>query len=308
MVWPRVWRPVYHLRAMPHKTNQSLLSRRQFAGLAAASVSVLSAQSKKQYPIGLQQTAVGRNIQQDLNGTLRAIAKMGYDLIEFSAGTFMNWTPEQARQVRALLDELNLKCRSTHNEIVSFSGDGLSKSIELNQIIGSDTLVSVRGPGPTPGGAARGGTPAAPPTLDAWKRFSEQLSQAADRIRSAKMTLGFHNHAIEFQPVEGTRPIDILAANKDITSFHLNIGLCLQGGGDPIAFINQVPGRIQSMLIQDYKGQARWKEIFSAAEGKGGIQFYLIQRTDGLFLVERQGDDLLDYAQKDLAYFRQLHG
>src|SRR6266853_6445946 len=127
------------------------LSRRQFAILAAASAG-LRAQTRSRFPVGLQQTAVGRNIQQDLMGTLRAISKMGYEVIEFSAGTFMNWTPDQARQVRALLDELNLKCRSTHNEIVSFSGDGLSKSIELNQIIGSDTLVSVRGPGPTPGG------------------------------------------------------------------------------------------------------------------------------------------------------------
>jgi sugar phosphate isomerase/epimerase len=285
---------------MSDKTKPSLLSRRQFGLLATASAAGLNAQAKKLFPIGLQQFAVGRNIQQDLNGTLRAIAKMEYDIIEFSAGIFMNWTPDQARQVRALLDELNLKCRSTHNEIVSFSGDGLSKSIELNQIIGSDTLVSVRGPEPARSGA--------PPTLDAWERFSEQLSRAADRIRSAKMTLGFHNHGIEFLPVDDMRPIDILAANKDITSFHLNIGLCLQAGGDPIAFINQCPGRIQSVLVQDYQGQARWKEIFRAAEGKGGLQFYLIQRTDGLFLVEREGTDLLDFAQKDLQYFRQLHG
>jgi len=100
--------------------------------------------------------------------------------------------------------------------------------------------------------------------------------------------------------------MDTLAANKDITSFHLNIGLCLQGGGDPVGFINQCPGRIQSLLIQDYKGQARWKEIFASAETKGGLQFYLIQRTDGLFLVQREGDDLLDFARKDLEYFREL--
>ena len=101
---------------------------------------------------------------------------------------------------------------------------------------------------------------------------------------------------------------DNLAANKDITSFHLNIGLCLQGGGDPLAFINQCPGRIQALLIQDYKGQARWNDILPAAEGTGGLQFYLIQRTDGLFLVERQGDDLLGFAEKDLEYFRKLRG
>jgi sugar phosphate isomerase/epimerase len=212
---------------------------------------------------------------------------MGYEIIEFSANTFMTWTPAKAKEVRSLLDELHLRCRSTHNEIVSFSGDGLSKAIELNRLLGSDTLVSVRGPAP-------------PPALDAWKRFSEQLSQAADRLRAAKMTIGFHNHDVEFKPVEGIRPIDILAANKDIASFHLNIGLCLKGGGDPVSFINGCPGRIQTLLVQDYKNQARWKEIFTAAEGVGGLQFYLIQRTDGLFLVERQGDDLMDFARQDL--------
>jgi sugar phosphate isomerase/epimerase len=235
-------------------------------------------------------------MQQDLPGTLRAVAKMGYQIIEFSAGTFMKWSPSDAKQVRVLLDELNLRCRSTHNEIVSFSGDGLSQAIELNLMIGSDTLVSVRGPG----------TPASPPTLDAWKHFSDQLSHAADRIRAAHMTLGFHNHDIEFKLNEGIRPIDILAANKDITSFHLNLGLCLKGGGDPIAFLKQCPGRIQSILCQDFEGKARWKETFATAENGNGLQFYLIQRTDGLSLAPREGNDLLDFARKDLEYFRQL--
>lgn len=276
--------------------NRYLSSRREFAVLAAASVTSALAQTGKKIPIGLQQTAVGKNIQRDLAGTLRAIAGMGYDLIEFSANTFMKWTPAEARQVRVLLDELKLACRSTHNEIASFSGDGLKQAIELNQIVGSNTLVSVRGPG----------TSAAPATADAWKRFSEQLSQAADAIRRAKMTLGFHNHEVEFTVVEGIRPIDVLAANKDITSFHLNVGLCLKAGGDPVAFIKQCPGRIQTLLCQDFQGKARWKELFAAAEGVGGLQFYLVQRTDGLFLVPRDGDDLLEFARKDLEYFRNL--
>jgi sugar phosphate isomerase/epimerase len=266
--------------------------------LSVASSVCLDAQRGKRIPVGLQQSALNGPLKQDFNGTIRAIAGMGYDIIEFSANTFMTWAPAKAKEVRSLLDDVHLRCRSTHNEIVSFSGDGLSKAIELNQILGSDTLVSVRGPG----------TPAMRPTLDDWKRFSGQLSAAADRIRAAGMTLGFHNHEIEFKPIEATRPIDILAANKDITSFHLNIALCLRGGGDPVAFMRNCPGRIQTLLIQDYMGKANWKEILPAAESTGSLQFYLIQRNDGLYLVERQGDDLLDFVKKDLEYFRQLHG
>lgn len=104
------------------------------------------------------------------------------------------------------------------------------------------------------------------------------------------MSLRFHNHSIEFEPVDDTRPIDILAANRDITSFHLNIGLRLQGGGDPIAFINPCPGHIQSLLVQDYKGQTPWKKTFIAAE------------------VQHEGSNLLDFAQNDLQYFQQFHG
>jgi sugar phosphate isomerase/epimerase len=271
--------------------DRPLPTRRQFAALAAVSLTAARAQAKTP-PIGLQQTAVSRNIQEDLSGTLRAIAGMGYDIVEFSAGTWAKWSPAEAKNVRSQLDALKLRCRSTHNEIASFTGDGLAKALEINRIVGSDTIVSVRGPGVQ--------------TLDAWKKFNGQLSAAADRIRSAGMTLGFHNHDVEFKFVEGTRPIDLLAANKDIASFHLNLGLCLKGGGDPIAFIRQCPGRIQSVLCQDFEGKARWKETFAAAEGVGGLQFYLIQRTDGLSLVPREGTDLLDFARKDLEYFRQL--
>ncbi|MDQ1470704.1 MAG: hypothetical protein QOJ99_2184, partial [Bryobacterales bacterium] len=126
--------------------NRQSLSRRQFAILSAASLMRATAQDTKQVPVGLQQTAVNRNIQEDLPATLRAIAKAGYNIIEFSAVTFMKWSSPEAKQVKSQLDDLNLRCRSTHNEIVSFSGDGLSKAIELNQLIGSNTLVSVRGP------------------------------------------------------------------------------------------------------------------------------------------------------------------
>ncbi len=225
---------------------------------------------------------------------------MGYQQVEFSANPYLSWSPAEAKQVRSLLDGLNLTCRSTHNEIVSFSGDGLSKAIELNRIIGSTTLVAVRGPA---GSKEAGG-----PSLDDWKSFNDQLSQAVDRVRAAEMTIGFHNHGIEFQPVEGVFPADLVAANRAIQSFHVNIGLALQGGGDPAAFIKKCPGRVQTILAQDYMGQANWKQIFAAAEGVGGLDFYLIQRADGLGLVDRDQSDALENVRLDLEYFRKLYG
>jgi hypothetical protein len=59
------------------RTSEHLLSRRRFATLSALSLAPLRAQTRRHVPIGLQQTAVGKNIQEDLPGMLRAAARAG---------------------------------------------------------------------------------------------------------------------------------------------------------------------------------------------------------------------------------------
>ena len=75
----------------------------------------------------------------------------------------MNWEPARLKEIRATLDSLHLPCRSTRGEIISFTGEGLRKTIELNRILGADTLVSVRGPQPT--GEAGDRTPSPSPSM-----------------------------------------------------------------------------------------------------------------------------------------------
>jgi len=58
-----------------------MLSRRSFL---AASAAALQAQSKKHIPIGLLIYAVLDDWKKDFNGTLTAVAKMGYEGVEFT--------------------------------------------------------------------------------------------------------------------------------------------------------------------------------------------------------------------------------
>lgn len=148
---------------------------------------------------------------------------MGYEGVEFF-GPYFAWTEAFAKDVRRQLDDLHLPCFSTHNEAAAFTDDGLSHAIELNQILGSQNIVCVRGLASA--GKARPAS-AAPPNgfpgegLDGWKQIGDRLSKASDRLRALKMTCAFHNHSVEFKPIEGTRPIDILARNKELV-FHLD--------------------------------------------------------------------------------------
>src|ERR1041385_6135835 len=185
------------------------ISRRTFLTMSGAAamgaVISTSAEAKaKHLPVGLELYSVRDELAKDLMGTVRAVAKQGYEVVEFYSPYFQ-WTPDYAKDVRKLLDELNIKCLSTHNGRNAVEVDGLKKAIELNQIIGSKTIVV----------ASAGRVE----TQDDWKKVAETLSSASDALKPLKMRTGYHNHQLEFTEKDGYRPIQILAANtpKDVT-------------------------------------------------------------------------------------------
>src|ERR1700674_2229107 len=94
------------------------VSRRSMLALAATAT--LRAK-KRRIPVGLELYSVRDELKQDLMGTVRAVAKMGYEDVEFYA-PYAEWKAEYAKDVRKLLDDLNIRCLSTHNSSTSFAG------------------------------------------------------------------------------------------------------------------------------------------------------------------------------------------
>src|SRR5262252_4346545 len=121
-------------------TSFNSISRRSFLALAGAAPFVLAAHKVKSVPVGLELYSVRDELAKDLMGTVRAVAKQGYEVVEFYS-PYYQWTTDYAKDVRKLLDELNIKCLSTHNGRNALESEGLKKAIELNQIIGSKTIV-----------------------------------------------------------------------------------------------------------------------------------------------------------------------
>jgi hypothetical protein len=218
-------------------TNKYPLSRRTFLAAAAASPAVLWSQKRKHVPVGLLIYAVLADWKKDFDGTLKAVAQMGYEGLELTQ--YESWTPARGREVRTLLDSLKLKVFATHTEPEYFiPGDKMKAAIELNHILGTQTICCVRGLATTPTGIgyhAKASTEA-----DAWKELTGVLQSAAETLKRNKMTCSFHNHAVEFQTRDGVRPIDILARSKDLL-FHIDVNVCRQTGTDPVEFIKQYP-------------------------------------------------------------------
>ncbi len=267
------------------------------AASAAPLASMLSAKGNK-IPVGLELFSVRNELSKDIPGTVTAVAKMGYDCVEFFS-PYMSWTVDQAKEYRKLMDDLGIKCHSTHNGPNSFEGDGAKKAVELNTILGSKYIVMASA------GKVEG--------LDGWKGVAEKLTKGAELFRPAKIQPGYHNHQLEFKPIDGKRPIEVIAAGtpKDVM-LQLDLGTCVEVGSDPVAWINANPGRIRSLHLKEWspdsgykslfgEGKVPWKAVFEAAEKKGGVEFYLI---------EQEGSRLTPYesAAKCLESYKELRG
>jgi sugar phosphate isomerase/epimerase len=256
------------MRMLPH-------SRRAFlAGLAAAPL-VLKA-AFKDIPIGLELYSVRDMMKEDEIATVKAVAKLGYDYVEFY-GPYMMWTPDRAREMRKVLDDTGLKCHSTHNSHTSFDPENINKAIELNKIIGSSMIIMASA------GRVENG-------IDGWKGVAEKLAKGSEKMKAAGLAGGFHNHKTEFVPINGVRPMEVLAQNtpKDVI-LQLDVGTCVEAGYDPVQWIRQNPGRFRSIHCKEYSkekgfrvlfgdGDSPWKQIFEAAESVGGVEGYLIEQ------------------------------
>jgi sugar phosphate isomerase/epimerase len=279
------------------------MTRRTFLALAGAlPIAGVFAQGRRP-PIGIQLYSVRGALMKDLVGTVRAVAKMGYEVVEFYA-PYYSWTTEYAKDVRKLMDDLGIRCHSTHNGAANLAPAGLQKAIELNQIIGSRYIIMASPPRVT--------------GVEGWKGLADQLSAASATLQPLGMFAGYHNHQADWTPVEGQRPIEILAAGTPKTfTLQLDIGWCLAAGADPIAFIKTNAGRVTSLHCKDWapgsakeekgmrvlvgEGIAPWKDIFQAAETVGGAQYYLIEQEGSRFSE-------LETAQRCIAAFKQIRG
>jgi sugar phosphate isomerase/epimerase len=275
------------------------LSRRGFLALGAAA-SLTPALAAKNIPVGLELYSVRDQLAKDLTGTVTAVAKMGYKVVEFYAPYF-SWTLDQAKDIRKLMDDLGIRCLSTHNGPNAFTGDGIVKAMDLNKMLGSKYIVM-----------ASAGRVEGP---DGWKKVADTLTAANDKFRAADLHAGYHNHKPEFVPTDGKRPMDTLAAGtpKDVM-LQFDVGTCLEAGQDPIAWINANPGRIRSLHLKDWapgedkgykvlfgEGEAPWTKIFEAAEKTGGVEYYLIEQEGSRYTP-------FETAEKCLATYRKVHG
>ena len=234
------------VRTPEDPVTDRVVSRRNFLtalGLGAASLACAPAVSTSIAPerrlrrVGLQLYSLRGDAKRDLERTLADIAAAGYDDVEL-LGSMSNFGMPPAR-LRAVLDRVGLRAPSTH--VSGTALDDLDRQLDDAQTLGHQYLIVASLPIP------------GKPTLDDYRRWADRLNEGGRRARTRDVWVGFHNHAGDFTPIDGSVPYDLLAERTDPSAVRLQLdtGNLAMANRDPIEYLRRYGPRYWSFHIKD---------------------------------------------------------
>lgn len=224
--------------------------------------------------IGVQLYTVRKEINKDLVGTLKKIADIGYTSLEtagYRDGKFYGKSPKEFKKIA---NDLGMKVISSHNGI---RPELIDKVVDDNVSLGVDYTVL-----PYLGNTQR-------KTLDDYKKLAEIFNTYGEVCKKAGIKFAYHNHAFEFDVMDGKIPFDVLleGTDPDLVKFELDLYWVKKAGKDPINYFNKYPGRFTMWHIKDMdptsgkytevgSGNINFKEIFNQTS-KSGMQFFFVE-------------------------------
>jgi len=228
-------------------------------------------------PIGLQLYSVREDCANDLSGTLKQLSEMGYAGVEFAG-----YHGRTAAELKKMLTEYQLKCCGTHISIDTLLGEALKETIAFNQEFENRFLI----------------VPGLPKerteSIAAWQETAVLFNEISEKVRQVGMYVGYHNHWIEFEPIDGIVPWDAFfeIADPDVV-MQFDTGNALRGKGDPVTMLTRYPNRAKTVHLKEHssvnenamigEGEVAWDEIFHLCETTGGTEWYIVEQESYAF-------------------------
>jgi len=231
------------------------------------------------HPIGVQLYTLRSVMGENLEGTLEALAEIGYTEVEFAG--LWGRTPTE---MRGVLDGFGLRAASSHHSLNEVRGDW-NATLEAAATLGQDWVVV-----PSINGDER--------TLDGLLAVADDFNAAGEAARAMGLGFGYHNHSWEFEPLpDGAIPYDLLLERCDaqLVKMQMDLYWAIHAGADPVQYFGAYPGRFTTVHVKGRtadggmvavgQGVIDWASIFARAE-QAGIQHYFVEHD--------QPDDALE--------------
>jgi len=268
-------------------------------GVSLAALDAVAGTTRR--PLGLQLYTVMSQLEQDFDGTLAKVAKIGYREVE-TIGSFgrdpshvrelfqqhglvspsQHMVPGDLYQVfeRLTRGEMSAADASKHwREVMSFQRVEpiMEECIALAHALGQKYIVwqilweeQMR-------------------TRADLEQFCKALNTAGGMCKQEGLVLNYHNHAAEFAVHDGVVPYDFVLANTDpaLVKLELDMFWAVKAGADPRAYFEKHPGRYLQCHLKDGtaagqittvgEGIVPFQKLIPAARA-AGIEHYYVEQ------------------------------
>ena len=238
------------------------MNRRTFLQLSAGLPAAASLMPQTFHPtsprgverIGVQLYTVRNLLGEDFEGTIRAVAGLGYKELEFAG--YYDRNPED---IRALLDEEEVTAPAAHIGIEALRGD-LTGIIDTSLTMGHQYVVC-----PYLGADER--------TLEHYRQHAALFNEVGAACSEAGLKFAYHNHEFEFVETDGIVPYDLLLAETDpeLVQMELDLYWVVFAEVSSVDLFTQAPGRFPLCHIKDMGADGGMVPV-----GEGTIDFAAI--------------------------------
>ncbi len=190
----------------------------------------------KKFKVGIQLYGLRNAMAEDFEGTLKAVAELGYEYVEF-AGYF----GKTAEEIKALLEKYNLKCISVHQNL-DFYNDDPDAAAEFLRTFGVKYNVI-----PWYKVSDLAGS-------ENWEATVARFKKVGEVLKAHGMKLGYHNHDFEFETYEGKYLHDYIfeEVSADLIDPELDTCWVHYAGINPADKIREFKGRVEIVHLKDF--------------------------------------------------------
>ena len=206
----------------------------------------------KEIPVAVQMYTLREESEKDFSGTLKKIAELGFDGVEFAGYGGMT-----VKEVKVLLNDLGLQAASSHVPLEELENNLLGV-IEDQKTLGSNYVVC--------------------PYLLPERRSEEHyhnlisiLEKAGEKCRLEGITLLYHHHDFELELLsDGRMALESILedTNEDNVKAEFDVYWLKKAGENPVEWINKYKNRTPIVHLKDMTTD---EEQFFAELGTGGV-------------------------------------
>ena len=245
----------------------------------------------------LQLYSLRDDIQADYAGTIATVADMGYTGVEaagYNDGQFYGMSPAEFKRS---IEDAGMEVLSSHagrplaNPVSDTDWDATwawwDTAIQAHKDAGMEYLVVAWIP--------------TPESIEDLQAYCDYFNEIGEKANAAGLKFGYHNHAFEFEEIDGNIMYDYMIENTDPSNvfYQMDVYWVVQGGHDPVDYFNKYPGRFELLHIKDEmelgkSGEVDFENIFNNVD-QSGAEYMIVE-------VERYTGTPVDGVQESYDY------